>query len=859
MKKHWMTTLVNFAVLNVFALLPLSWIALGWMPDQVKVMMKGEAPSPVVVADGVALQGQEDGRWEGGKAWKFYLKEGMEWKELAFRLPEAMDASQIESVSLEKWKLLSLRKTGAELEREDGKMNDHVFRDSGFDRTGFARGKLPLCMLAAEIFLAGVSWGFAKWHRPERWRTLLPSVAGVAFAATLLMQIALPMQSYVANQSSFPFTARELSLALALRFLSVFPLGALCLGVLGRRFGRLALSLAFAFAICAYLESGILSEGLPSLNGDWTLFTDRIRGVKDLAAWAGVFVVVLGLHHWLKAWLGVAGLCLALMAGASMLDAKPEAKADTSHLIVHDFSSIETVLRSAAYSTNRNVMVFIVDSLEREHAHAIMDDPEDGPGLREQFRGFTEYTNNVGACEASLPAVANLMTGKYPEYMMDQDFYASIYAGGSVLEDCLAAGYAVYCGTGSLGYGYTNRKRERTSAQTGMSIRDIHSKGNSGWGLTAFCRFRWMPFVLKVPYAWLLSMGRPAFQDVTDREKTAYPILAEGEIAENGKGSFLLVHTAGVHVPVLFNRHGEQLPHEDNTDKGFVESGIFVLKQLGTLLDDYRERGIFDNSLIIVLGDHGRHETVETLLQGTAEDFPANGRPFLWIKPPHCTHPFLSSGESTTHAKIHAVLREALRRDLDDADIQGLLHSADRVFRLGAGALWHDYHVAGDNTWRMESVEPDMGDVSKMRPVQLGKPIRLRFDVSLMREGNSVRFKGFPPKQDGGFFLGWKPVWTPLQERVSLVFKVADPMQSYRVRLVGRIWKEENAAEGGRVRFYVRGNEGLSATASEEGVLEVVLETLETDRDGTIEIICEREDECGLSLVFNQLEVTETP
>ena len=67
---------------------------------------------------------------------------------------------------------------------------------------------------------------------------------------------------------------------------------------------------------------------------------------------------------------------------------------------MNDFSPIETVIRSVTYSTNRNVMVFVIDSLEREQAHAIMEDAEAGPELREKFRGFTEFTNNVGAASS---------------------------------------------------------------------------------------------------------------------------------------------------------------------------------------------------------------------------------------------------------------------------------------------------------------------------------------------------------------------------------------------------------------------------------------------------------------------------
>lgn len=850
-------TLLNFLAANLFAVLPLLYVGFGWIPDRVKIELAGNsAQIPALVADGVVLRGNERAGLAGGTLWKFYLQDGMDWKDLAFRLPPGMDGSCVRRVRLEKWKLFALEKQGSELVVREGAGNDYAFPDPRGGKIGFADGRIALVLAGAELMLLGLSWLAARRHRPERWGTLLPSAIGVSFALAFLMQIALPVQSYVANQSAFPFTPGELGLAVGARFILALAGSVAALALLGRMFGRWVLSLAFAFAVCVYLESGLLSEGLPSLNDDWRVYKDLGRGLKDAAAWGGVFALVLGAHHWLKPWLGVAGLCMALMSAASLLDVRPEKKADTSNLIVHDFDPVETVIRRATYSTNRNVMVFIVDSLEREQAHAIMEDPEAGPELREQFRGFTEYTNNVGACEYSLPSVANLMTGRYPETTMDTDFFASVYADTSVLKDYLDAGYAVYLGTESLGYGYTNRKQgPEGGPREGKSVWAIHSLGNSGWGLKMFCRFRWLPFIAKEPYAVVVSLGRKPTQNLAYREQTAYPILMAGKISPDEKGCFLLLHTAGVHLPILFNRHGEQLPRADNTDKGYIENGIFIMKQLGNLLDGYRERGIFDQSLIVVLADHGRPYWNERTFVG-------NGRPFLWIKPPHCSHPFMADGAPTSHARIASLLAEALGRTLDDDAIQAVLSSEDRVYRREVGSDWHDFHVAPDNSWHLEVVPQNEIDVSRMRPIPLGKTIPLYFGKDEIRKREHIRFRGFPPKPDGKFFMGWKPSWSPLQKRVSFDFKVPSQTRTYCIRLIGTAWmgaQGESPAPGSCVLLSARGNGSVSARLCDEGEFEIVLDTVAPDADGIIEIAGDREEGAPLNLVFTQLHVSEMP
>ena len=76
----------NFAVLNLCALLPAFWTVLGWMPDQVKVLMRGREEAPgAVVADGNAIGGMPYGTWSGGNKFRFFLPATAEWSKTQLR------------------------------------------------------------------------------------------------------------------------------------------------------------------------------------------------------------------------------------------------------------------------------------------------------------------------------------------------------------------------------------------------------------------------------------------------------------------------------------------------------------------------------------------------------------------------------------------------------------------------------------------------------------------------------------------------------------------------------------------------------------------------------------------------------
>jgi hypothetical protein len=832
----------NFLVVNLCALVPLWIVAFGWVPDQVKVHVRGDNAAPVsIVVDGSTILGEKSGAWANGRIWRFYLREGMGWKDLSFLLPGDSGADAVEWIALQKWKLLSLGKSGRGLEKAE---NRYRYPHSRFERIGFVSKMAAMGFAGLECFLFALSWCFARRHLEERWRTLLLSVLGVSLALTLLMQVSLPIQSYIANQSSFPFSVSALCGVVAVRFALMFSWNTLALFLLSRCFGRWIMAPVFAFTACAYLESGILAEGQPSLTGDWTFLADRARARWDAAIWGGVFFLVLVSHHWLKKWYGVAGLCIVAMLVASMLDIKPEQKADVSNLIVDDFSSIDTVVRSVTYSTNRNVMVFVIDSLEREQAHSIMEDPAAGPGLREQFRGFVEFTNNVGAASSSLYAVANLFTGKYLEKASGMaDYFVSVYSRDSALADFFAEGFDVFVATTALGYGYSSRKNAENVEKDGSQGTSMPS-GDSTWTLSDISRFRICPFGAKRRLASILELGRSGDNGM-DREWMAYSCLAHAPLGENGSPTFLFLHTEGVHEPVWLDREGKRLPAKNDSYSGHVEMGVYVLRQLGKLFDSFQSKGIYDNSLILVLGDHGNR------LGGGQNGMPGLGRPFLWVKPAGGTQTFGSSPAPTSHSRIAELLKAVAKADLQKEEIASVLSEDIRRFRQTAGNAFKDWLVADDGSFRIEEGLLQVPTVEELVPLQVGH--RYGFDMSRpsARDTESFLFSHLP--------IHPFPTWWPEVPNIGISFKVEDPAARYTLELGVHMWCVDalSAPDGHVCAVFRQLGDGPDCREAvlREGEARTVLTGIMPDAQGMVSIQGERRNNSSMKIQLRSLRV----
>lgn len=840
-------TIRNFAVANICALLPLLWIAVSWMPNQVKVYWRGDAPRPVALeADGMVLQGEDYGSWKGGMVWRFYLREGMEWKNLTFLLPQGRGSGDVERIDLQKWKLLRLEKVGAELEPAGGDENGWRFAKPRFTGVGFGSRSAACGLAGLEALLLGLSWLFAKRHREEQWKTLAAPTLLVALVLTAILQVVLPVQSYLGNESAYPFSFGALVGALAARFPWALVLTVLAIGLSARCFGRRVLGVVLAFAVCVYLEAGILSEGLPSLNGDWWFFQNRTRAMWDTAVWLAVFVSVAAMHPVVKRCYGLGAACLLIMAGASMFDIKHEQKADTSKLVVHDFLPIETVVRSVTFSTNRNVLVFVIDSLEREQAHTIMEDPEAGAELREKFRGFTEYIDNVGAWSTSLPSIANMLTGRLPEGAAGlADYFVSPYSDRSVLQDFLEAGCDVHLATEALGFGWSSRSGIERRGEGAGNVLLRRTDGELGWNLMESVRFQWFPFAGKYQLAALTGLAIAKDEDWGD-EATVFNVLRQAGIRENASGTFAFFHTRGVHGPLIRGRDGTLLSESRDDVSAHIETGIWVLRQLGALLDALRGKDVFDQSLILVLADHGNHGHGRPEEEG----LPGNGRPFLWIKAPESRHAFTTSQAPTYSGKIADLLRAASRETLTEERIANCLSAPVREYRLMPefGGTIRVWSVAGAGTCSTREETLSTGEL-----VPLATGIAYPLDKSgLARQNGSIVFSGV------GFWPA--PVLLPGHLDMRLQFRVPDARKRYALRLAFKMTQDKNGAvdpPGASLILEQGGREAIGTEVPIAYRTEAILKGLQPDGDGCVTVAGRRANGLNANVFFLELTLEE--
>lgn len=534
---------------------------------------------------------------------------------------------------------------------------------------------------------------------------VIHSLATAAAVAALLAFV-VPLQAFLGNSSLYPFGLMRLVAEFAVLFVALSAVLFLVFEI-SSRFVRGALhGLVIGAAVCVYLESGLLSYGLPEINGAYSPELAVVsRGIVDCAVWGLLLVGGLATSRWIRPWAHLIALGLFVLGLASLFDVKrdevPAAAPDVSGGLSSGFEWQRDVVENFKFSSERNVLVFILDSMPGNVSTEMM---KSEPDFAAKFPGFVAYTNNVGMHDCTKRGLPGLMTGRYfdPRTSSKAEYPMSIYGAESFLLPYVAAGAEVYFVPDFLPYGYTNAKIEKRVKVSG--------KQKHGWAavlrrskevpylsLFDITVFRVAPYVAKAPFLYAKIRHDPMFgQDESNfwYEHAMYPRLAAAPFTP-AKTVLGVFHTRGAHPPLLFDPDGRRLPPDKvwNLDETLRQLVRNPLHNLAKLMDAIREKGVYDKSLIVVVADHG------VGIAPAAPGHHPSESAVLWVKPEGARGPFAFSGTPTGYSKVSVLMKSAATGCPDASAAEAVLREGNRLFRYqDPNDDYHDIVVGYDGS-----------------------------------------------------------------------------------------------------------------------------------------------------------------
>ena len=377
-----------------------------------------------------------------------------------------------------------------------------------------------------------------------------------------------------------------------------------CIGFVFRKNEKLYyifVDLIFGITIGAYVQGNFLNGNLPRLDGREYNWNENITlAVISTILWILCLVIPFIVRAFSKK------LQTRIVIGASGLLSAMQIVA----LIVMLLGTERTVDNNIAVtkenefmlSTNNNVIVFVVDTLDSQWAETyILDDPK-YDGL---FTDFTYYDNVVGGGAPTVLGIPALLTGELynPEISLDV-YYKQAYANSSLFRDLKTNGYVVNLFTEEEYLNHADIEHIDNTVADSLYISEPIKFAKNLMRLTAYYL---SPYIMKEKLSFETSAFSSCYSTVDsvshfyiDDPQFYLDFKNEGlSITEEGH-VFSLYHLFGAHGPYTMDENGARVEQSS-----WIQQIHGDMKIIGDYIAELKSKGVYENSTIIIVADHG--------------------------------------------------------------------------------------------------------------------------------------------------------------------------------------------------------------------------------------------------------------
>jgi len=502
----------------------------------------------------------------------------------------------------------------------------------------------------------------------EKWATTL-AVSALFFFTIFFFS---PLNILVGNPDEFNLSVVEIVKFSAAPGLLILVLIPLSLALLGRRLFERAVSLLLAASCLVYLQGNLFLWDYGVFDGseiDWG--RNSVLGYLELAVWlVGFFTAFLLARSVASKARMVAIIILLIQLGSSGFQIPTLSRVLTNREIATDKQPLIESSERSLYqlSEEKNVIIILLDGFPSPAFARII---ERDSGWNDAFRDFTFFRNTLGSFPSTYLSVPSILTGEtydnsveivsfltdslsnrsVPELLSEKGFQSDLVAMHVIcnyLEDSNCDGRETYVASDR----WLSERSEILKLFDVVLFRHAPHFGKKG----IYNQHSW--FLQRLLYD---DRGFPEHLTSLAITDSLEQHLSAGAL----KPTFKFVHLYLPHYPV--NRNSDCEFQEEMTDSGpenFLEQAECALSLAQRIIDKIRLLGVYDNSLIFLISDHGVAQKFHDGPDITVVPEEQIAFPLLLVKPFQHRGPLVTSSAPASLIDLPKTITVSLGMDL---------------------------------------------------------------------------------------------------------------------------------------------------------------------------------------------------
>ncbi|MGN0514686.1 MAG: sulfatase-like hydrolase/transferase [Lachnospiraceae bacterium] len=435
-------------------------------------------------------------------------------------------------------------------------------------------------------------------------KKIIIQIPYMVVAYVFMLMIYAPMELYLVNIDEYRFDIYLLFpvlLVFAVVAAVLFGMALLAVSSISVNMAKICWTFLFALFVYFYLQGNLLSFKLPVFDGetiDWSVY--RVERYISIAVLISVLLICFVLYkkfekaffHYSKLVLMLVTLMLVLSL-VTLLIGQNGFRHKVNNLIMTDKNEL-------TMSDDENFIVIILDTVDAGTFGEILEDDIE---LKDNFKDFTFYPDTMGGYPLTHTSMPFIISGEWYEGLQDYNEYSkNAYNHSKVLNYFYENDYVI-------------GMYETDMLEWEDVIPDNLAKGHwqyfsleKEWLRLVF--FRYMPYQLKP----LFVQQFDAFDNIIkssienkeivfgDSNKILYDKLDNEDVTVENEKYFKWIHLNGAHPPFAYDRDFQRIPGDGVTYEESVRSSISLVNKY---LDELKEAHVYDNSVIIIMADHG--------------------------------------------------------------------------------------------------------------------------------------------------------------------------------------------------------------------------------------------------------------
>ncbi len=433
-----------------------------------------------------------------------------------------------------------------------------------------------------------------------------------------------PLEIFAANSYEFSFALKDYGLAQFVFGLAILLVLIMALTVLPSMLARIAKVVIFVLTLCCYIQTMFLNGHMQTFNNQEIVWDSKLKAI-NFCIWLFIFAIVsiaiLKTQVGEKAEDYVAAFLtmIQLIALISLLF--------STDILQEDKNGYLSTKNMNVLSGGRNVIVFLLDYYDGTYVEETFSKR---PDLVDGLDGFVYYPNATSIHSRTYPSLPYLFSGEICYFDKEPNEYIKeAYEKWNLFDELNRSGVDV----GYYGYDYflSDSVKKNITNYEGKSLKLKYAKVCKY--MLKMVLYRDMPYICKARFKYDIDDINDSvrIEETADSEVTqdkAFRVFNDtwfGEsidhdplvVSKETNSAFRFYHLGGCH---------RDLSHP-------IEKGIESFEIVEEYLTQMRELGLYKDSTIIIMADHGKsgggviseslpHETAVPLMlvKGAGDD-----------------------------------------------------------------------------------------------------------------------------------------------------------------------------------------------------------------------------------------------